>query len=291
MRGIRCRGSNDGGRTRTRQQQAGALPCQIARLSGAPRLDGRTIRQLLGRRARKTPGISPAEPGCAEGLPTSRRLAGPRRFRTRSDESRRRSVRHTSACTPTGEARRSPGHEPWAVKVTRSTCPKSKKSHMLSSANNRSLRMTARTTPRWGSCRGRQVPPDRRQILATNGHLCVHTIGSFSLLGLGHSFHVPQPGITRMRTEKPAPLSPKHAAAQLDNHRCKSTHRLTLRAQRSRRITQGPEGLHDLIRWLGVLQGRRTAVRDVERNSVLKESYDQKETGYLKKKFKHSERG
>jgi len=41
-----------------------------------------------------------------------------------------------------------------------------------------------------------------------NGHLCVHTNGSFGLLGLGHSFHVPQPGIARMCTVKPAPLSP-----------------------------------------------------------------------------------
>jgi len=162
------------------------------------------------------------------------------------------------------------------VKVTHSTCPKSKKRHMLSSTNNRSLRTTARTTLRWGNCLGRQGPPDRWRILATNGHLCVHTNGSFGLLGLGHSFHMPQPGIARMRTVKPAPLSPNHAAAQRDNHRCKSTHRLTLRAQPSQWITEGPEGLHDLIRWLGGLQGRRTAVCDVERDSALKESYDQK---------------
>jgi len=34
-------------------------------------------------------------------------------------------------------------------------------------------------------------PTSRRRTLATNGHLSVHTIGSFGLLGLGHSFHVP----------------------------------------------------------------------------------------------------
>jgi len=41
---------------------------------------------------------------------------------------------------------------------------------------------------------------NRRRILTTNGHLCVHTIGSFSLLGLGHSFYVPQPKVDRIRT-------------------------------------------------------------------------------------------
>jgi len=56
-----------------------------------------------------------------------------------------------------------------------------------------------------------------------------------------------------------------------------STHWPTQRAQPFRRITENDA----LIRWLGGLQGRRTAVRDVEGNSALKESYDQvKETGY-----------
>jgi len=45
-------------------------------------------------------------------------------------------------------------------------------------------------------------PTNRRQILAADGHLCVHTIGSFGLPGLGYSFHVPQPKIDRMRTGK-----------------------------------------------------------------------------------------
>jgi len=56
-----------------------------------------------------------------------------------------------------------------------------------------------------------------------------------------------------------------------------STHRPTQRAQPFRQITEKDA----LIRWLGGLQGRMTAVRDVEGNSALKESYDQeKETGY-----------
>jgi len=50
-----------------------------------------------------------------------------------------------------------------------------------------------------------------------------------------------------------------------------STHRPTQRAQPFRRITENDA----LIRWLGGLQGWRTAVRDVEGNSVLKESNDQ----------------
>jgi len=57
-----------------------------------------------------------------------------------------------------------------------------------------------------------------------------------------------------------------------------STHRPTQRAQPFRRITENDV----LIRWLGGLQGWRTAVRDVEENSALKESYDQEETGYSK---------
>jgi len=57
-----------------------------------------------------------------------------------------------------------------------------------------------------------------------------------------------------------------------------STHRPTQRAQPIRRITENDA----LIRWLGGLQGRRTAVRDVEGNSTLKESNDPEETGYSK---------
>jgi len=47
-----------------------------------------------------------------------------------------------------------------------------------------------------------------------------------------------------------------------------------------RRITENDA----LIRWLGGLQGWRTAVCDAEGNSALKESYDQRErgTGYSK---------
>jgi len=49
-----------------------------------------------------------------------------------------------------------------------------------------------------------------------------------------------------------------------------STHRPTQRAQPFRRITENDA----LIRWLGGLQGWRTAVRDAARNSALKESHD-----------------
>jgi len=59
-----------------------------------------------------------------------------------------------------------------------------------------------------------------------------------------------------------------------------SMHRPTQRAQLFRRITDGPKG-HALIRRLGGLQGRRTTVRDAEGTSALKDSYDQKEMGYL----------
>jgi len=115
-------------------------------------------------------------------------------------------------------------------------------------------------------------PTSRRRTLTANGHLCVHTIGSFGLLGLGHSFHVPQPKVDRVRTGKTGTLVfTKHGgpAGDIDSM---STHRPTQRAQPFRRITENDA----LIRWLGGLQGRRTAVRDVEGNSALKESYDQK---------------
>jgi len=58
-------------------------------------------------------------------------------------------------------------------------------------------------------------------------------------------------------------------------------HRLALRAQPSRWITEGLKRLHDLIRWLGGLQGRRTAVRDAERElSIERTTPKKKETGY-----------
>ena len=43
---------------------------------------------------------------------------------------------------------------------------------------------------------------NRRRTLTADGHLCVYTIGSFSLLRLGHSFNVPQSKVDRMRTGK-----------------------------------------------------------------------------------------
>jgi len=121
-------------------------------------------------------------------------------------------------------------------------------------------------------------PTNRQRTLAANGHLCVHTIGSFGLLGLGHSFHMPQPKVDRMRTGKTGTLVFTNTAAREEDIDSMSTHRPTQRAQPFRRITEKDA----LIRWLGGLQGRRTAVRDVEGNSALKESCDQKETGYSK---------
>jgi len=50
-----------------------------------------------------------------------------------------------------------------------------------------------------------------------DGHLCVHTIGSFGLFVLGHSFHVPQPKTTRMRTGKTGALVSMNAAAQRES--------------------------------------------------------------------------
>jgi len=131
--------------------------------------------------------------------------------RTRSDESRRRSVRHTSVCTPT-RARREPGHEPRVEKVTRSTFPKpGKASH--APVREYPTQPNDERTP-CGLTTAEDGPTSRRQTLAANGHLCVHTIGSFRLLGLGHSFHVPQPKVDRMRTEKTGTLVFTNTAAR-----------------------------------------------------------------------------
>ena len=98
------------------------------------------------------------------------------------------------------------------------------------------------------------MPPDRRRILATNGHLCVHTIGSFGLLGLGHSFHVPKPGITRLRTVKPAPLS---SSTRLPS-------RTTIDVRVRTGLLRGPSHLdglqrvpRDYITWSGGWEGCR----------------------------------
>jgi len=58
---------------------------------------------------------------------------------------------------------------------------------------------------------------NRRRILTADGHLCVHTIGSFGLFGLGHSFHVPQPEVDRMRTGKTGAFVSMNAAARWES--------------------------------------------------------------------------
>jgi hypothetical protein len=61
----------------------------------------------------------------------------------------------------------------------------------------------------------------------------------------------------------------------------RSTHRLTLRAQASE--VPGTRGRVTADQRLGGLQGRRTAVRDVDGNSALKESPDHRRDGLLGK--------
>jgi len=79
--------------------------------------------------------------------------------------------------------------------------PDPEKRHMLPSISARfSQRRTNKLRARVMAME--DEPTNRRKILATDRHLCVHTIGSFGLLGLGHSFHVPQLKVDRMRTGK-----------------------------------------------------------------------------------------
>jgi len=134
---------------------------------------------------------------------------------------------------------------------------------------------------------GEDEPTNRRRILAADGHLCVHTIGSFGLHGLGLSFHLPQPKVDRLHTGKTGTFvfpKPGGPARDIDSM---STPRPTQRAQPFRRITENDA----LIRWLGGLQGRRAAVRDVEGNSALKESYDQRKRRATQRQLKRLGRG
>jgi len=218
----------------------------MARLSGTQGLDIRTIRQLFSRRPGEAPRVSPTKSRRAEGLSTRRRLDGmsikgpaearvvegkkgwrtsshahgkpcfsgtstcQRIPRTRTDGSRRCSVRPTSVCTPT---RDSPGTNPQSRRSLFPRVPHPEKHHMLSPANNRSIRRRPERLCA-GVIAGETKATNRRRIRASDGHLCVHTIGSFGLLVLGHSFHVPQPKSARMHTGKTGAFISRHAAAQ-----------------------------------------------------------------------------
>jgi len=94
-----------------------------------------------------------------------------------------------------------PGTNPESRRSLVPRVPDPEKRHILSST---SARLSQRRTNqlRTGVMAVEDEPTNRRRILAVDGHLCVHTIGSFGLLGLGHTFHVPQPKIDRMRTGK-----------------------------------------------------------------------------------------
>ena len=90
--------------------------------------------------------------------------------------------------------------------------PHPEKHHMLSPANDRSTR---RRLERFRArvIAGETKATNRRRIRAADRHLCVHTVGSFGLLVLGHSFHVPQPKSARMRTGKTGAFVSMNAAA------------------------------------------------------------------------------
>ena len=105
-----------------------------------------------------------------------------------------------------------PGHEPRVEKVTRSTCPKPGKAS-YAPVRECPTQPNDERTPH-GLITVEDGPTSRRRTLAANGHLCVHTIGLFGLLGLGHSFHVPQPKVDRMRTGKTGTLVFMNTAAR-----------------------------------------------------------------------------
>ena len=101
---------------------------------------------------------------------------------------------------------------PRVEKVTRSTCPKPGKASYAPVREYPTQPNDERTPCRLMTAE--DGPTSRRRTLAADGHLCVHTIGSFGLLGLGHSFHVPQPKVDRMRTEETGTLVLTNTAAR-----------------------------------------------------------------------------
>jgi len=106
-----------------------------------------------------------------------------------------------------------PGHEPPVKKVTRSMCPTSGKTSYALACERPTYPETTGTIPRWGN-HWENGTTNRRRTLATDGHLCVHTIGSSGLFGLGHSFHIPQPEFARMRTGKTGAFVSTETAAR-----------------------------------------------------------------------------
>ena len=72
--------------------------------------------------------------------------------------------------------------------------------------------------------------PNRQRILTADKHLCVHTIGSSGLFGLGNSFHVSQPEVDRMHTGKIGAFVSRNRLPG-GSQRCRNTHRPTPRAQ------------------------------------------------------------
>jgi len=148
------------------------------------------------------------EKPCFSGTRTHRRIPW-----TRTDGSRRCSVRHTSVCKP---RRDSPGTNPKSRRSLFPRVPHPENHHMLSPTSDRS---TWRRPKRFraGVIAGETKATNRRRIRAADGHLCVHTIGSFGLFVLGHSFHVPQPKPARMRTGKTGAFVSRHVAAQQES--------------------------------------------------------------------------
>jgi len=132
----------------------------------------------------------------SSGTTTCRRI-----HRTQSDKSRRHSVRHTSVCTPTRGRETHPSTNPESRRSLVPHVPSPEKRHMLFATNNRSSRRQ-RERLHAGVTAEENGTTNRRRILAADGHLCVHTIGSSGLFGLGHAFHLPQPKVDRMRTGK-----------------------------------------------------------------------------------------
>jgi len=136
--------------------------------------------------------------------------------RTRCDESRSRSVRHTSVCTPTKGGKRAQtrtlSREGHSFHVSQAR----KNVICSSSTNDRSSQRRPRGLHA-GVIPGENETTNRWQIRAVEGHLCVHTIGSSSLFRLGHSFHVPCRRSTGCALGKMVLSSPRNTAARQES--------------------------------------------------------------------------
>jgi len=176
-----------------------------------------------------------------------------------------------------------PGHEPLVEKVTHSTCPMSGKTSYALARERPTYLETTETIPRWGkSLRERNHPQvadpgDQRTPLCAH-HWLVRLVRACSLLP-----RAPARGRQDAHWENWCFRLYKKQLPSGDHRQYEYALAYSEGPAISTDYRGSPKRLHALIRWLGGLQGWRTAVRDAEGTSALKKPYGQKEMGYSEK--------